>query len=483
VGRIVVVSSVLLLAVFAGCGNVESTDPTADAAPSGDPDAAPSGDPDAVPGDLPDAPAARRFALTVATVGGGIVTSDPAGIVCGDDCTEELDEPTSVTLTVLPGANAAFVGWSGDGCEGSAPSCTVTMSQARTITATFKVGYTLTVIKEGGGAAAIASDPAGIDCGAICQAGFDEDTRGTLTATHGADAAFQGWSGDDNGCSDTSLTCVVTLDRAREVIATLTAIFRLSLTVTGSGTVTATLAGGATSFSCTSSRPCTRDYEAGTMVTLTAAPGSNQAFKEWQGACTGSSTTCAVTLSEARTVTAAFVPLRTLSVNVVRPGTGHGIVKIRAPGSAVVDCVPGTTCVVSYPEGTSVSLEASYNPAVLTFVSWSGGCTGSASSCTVNLTGDRTVTATYKEEFQLVLSVVTPGASIRVGVGGSLLAVCEDMCTYKFAPGLTVSLTAVAAPCTVFSQWFADWPATTNPVAVTMDRARSGASIFTSTCN
>jgi hypothetical protein len=481
--RCVAVSAIFVLAAAAAaCGNVEespSSEP--DAAAPGDPDAGPPGEADA----SVDAVPVRRFALTVNVAGNGIVTSDPSGIVCGEDCSEELDETQSVTLTVLPGANAAFVGWDGDGCEGAAPTCTVTMSQARTITATFKVGYTLTVAKEGSGAATIASDPAGIDCGDVCQAGFDENTRVTLTAAHGADAAFKGWGGDDNGCSDSSLTCVITLDRARQVIATLTAIFRLSLTVTGNGTVTATLAGGATSFSCNSSRPCTRDYEAGTVVTLTAAPGGSQSFKEWRGACAGASTTCTVTLSEARTVTAAFVPLRTLSVSVVRPGTAHGVVRLSAPGHATVECVPGTTCVTSFPEGTTVSLVAAYNPSYLTFVSWSGSCTGAGSSttCTLTMDGDRTATATYKEEYILAVHAVTAGASIRINAGGNLLGICETSCEYKFAPGFTVTLTAIAPPCMRFDSWYASWSATANPVTVTMNEPKSGASLFASTCN
>jgi hypothetical protein len=422
--------------------------------------------------------------LTTTVAGSGIVTSDPAGIVCGTDCGEEFEETQSVTLTVLPGDNAAFVGWSGDGCEGTAPTCTVAMSQARTITATFKVGYTLTIAKQGGGAATITSAPAGIDCGEVCQAGFDENTRVTLTAAHGDNAAFKGWSGDDNGCSDTSLSCVVTLDRARQVIATLAAIYRLSLTVTGSGTVTATLAGGETSFSCTSSRPCTRDYEAGTMVTLTATPGGSNAFKEWQGACTGASTTCTVTLSQARTVTATFVPMRTLSVSVVRPGTAYGIVRLRATGHATVECVPGTTCVTSYPEGTSVSLEAAFNSAFLTFVSWSGGCGGSQTTCALTLNSNTNVTATYKEEFELGVHAITAGASIRIAAGGNVLAVCEASCTYKFAPGFTVTVTALPAPCTRFTGWFTEsWSTTSNPVTVVMDRPRSGGAVFESSCN
>jgi hypothetical protein len=54
-------------------------------------------------------------ALTV-TKGGsgsGTVTSTPAGIDCGADCSEAYTENTVVTLTANPATNSTFAGWSG----------------------------------------------------------------------------------------------------------------------------------------------------------------------------------------------------------------------------------------------------------------------------------------------------------------------------------------------------------------------------------
>jgi uncharacterized repeat protein (TIGR02543 family) len=66
------------------------------------------------------------------------VTSDPAGIHCGDDCTEYYVENTVVILTADPGVNSYFVGWSDD-CSGTDPTAQVTMDADKTCTATF--GY------------------------------------------------------------------------------------------------------------------------------------------------------------------------------------------------------------------------------------------------------------------------------------------------------------------------------------------------------
>lgn len=78
--------------------------------------------------------AGTRFALTVvkAGAGPGVVTSAPAGIDCGDDCTESFAMGRVVLLTATGGN---FTGWSG-GCAGVDP-CTVTMNAATTVTATF----------------------------------------------------------------------------------------------------------------------------------------------------------------------------------------------------------------------------------------------------------------------------------------------------------------------------------------------------------
>ena len=73
--------------------------------------------------------------VTLAGDGTGSVSSDPAGIDCPTDCTEDYLEDTVVTLTATPASGSSFAGWTGD-CSGSA-SCVVTMDQARSVTATF----------------------------------------------------------------------------------------------------------------------------------------------------------------------------------------------------------------------------------------------------------------------------------------------------------------------------------------------------------
>ena len=81
--------------------------------------------------------ATPSYALTVSKSGsgGGTVTSSPAGITCGSDCSEAYASGTSVTLTAAAASGSTFAGWSG-ACTGSG-ACTVTMSAARSVTAAF----------------------------------------------------------------------------------------------------------------------------------------------------------------------------------------------------------------------------------------------------------------------------------------------------------------------------------------------------------
>ena len=65
-------------------------------------------------------------------------------INCGSNGTDckmrfETTTVTKVTLTAKADIDSIFVGWSGDGCNGRAKTCTVPINQSRNVTATFDV--------------------------------------------------------------------------------------------------------------------------------------------------------------------------------------------------------------------------------------------------------------------------------------------------------------------------------------------------------
>ena len=88
--------------------------------------------------------------VTKAGTGSGMITSSPAGISCGADCTEVYTSGTLVTLTATPDNNSSFAGWSG-ACTGSG-TCTVTMDAAKSVSPLFLAqSYTITVMAGNGG--------------------------------------------------------------------------------------------------------------------------------------------------------------------------------------------------------------------------------------------------------------------------------------------------------------------------------------------
>jgi hypothetical protein len=162
----------------------------------------------------------RNLDVSMDGTGTGSVSSTPTGIDCGATCSTAFDYGTSVTLAATPDASSDFSGWTGAGCSGTS-TCTVTMDAAHSVTGTFTLKTeTLGVSVGGSGTGSITSSPAGIACGVTCSAGFDYGTSVGLTATPDAGSMFVGWTGDCTGLG----ACNVTLDQARSVTATFTAV-------------------------------------------------------------------------------------------------------------------------------------------------------------------------------------------------------------------------------------------------------------------
>ena len=167
-------------------------------------------------------PSTYTLTVTKSGTGGGPVTSSPAGINCGDDCSEAYNQGTVVSLTATPSSGSTFEGWSG-ACSGTG-QCSVTMDADKTVTATFtqqqQQQYSLMIIKSGTGNGTVTSSPAGINCGDDCSETYTKVQKVKLTAKAETNSTFTGWSG--GGCSGTK-TCTVTVNAQITVTASFAA--------------------------------------------------------------------------------------------------------------------------------------------------------------------------------------------------------------------------------------------------------------------
>jgi uncharacterized repeat protein (TIGR02543 family) len=243
--------------------------------------------------------ALNTYTLSVskAGTGSGTVTSVPAGIDCGGDCSQPYDYNTVVTLSAAASTGSTFSGWSGAGCSGTG-TCQVTMDAAKSVTASFTLStYTLSVSKAGTGSGTVTSVPAGIDCGGDCSQPYDYNTVVTLSAAASTGSTFSGWSGA--GCSGTG-TCQVTMNAAKSV----TANFSLITLMTYELTMAVDPVGGGT----TNPAVGVHTYPEDTVVDITAAPAAGYLFDHWSGACT-SAGACQVTMDADKTVTAHFTEI------------------------------------------------------------------------------------------------------------------------------------------------------------------------------
>ena len=272
---------------------------------------------------------------------------------------------------------------------------------------------------------------------------------------------------------------------------------------TGTGTVTSQ-PGLTPAINCTMNKTaqtgdCSRSYQPGTQITLTAAGTNNSTFAGWGGACSdlGTSPTCPIALTAAQTVTASFTAPQQL-LTVALSGTGTGSVASNVGG---IDCrlAGGSTtgtCTAQLAFGTTVVLRASTTDTVQ--VSANGGCTIGGTQASPQLTcvmdQPRTVGLTFTAPPK-ALSVsagtgssgtgqVTSQAGLAPAINCLITGTSQsNACTQLYPINTQVTLTATPTNGARFTGWGGDCSArgTTATCPVTMSAAHTVTASFAPT--
>jgi plastocyanin len=377
--------------------------------------------------------------------GKGVVTSTPPTLNCPatvtSQCQADFFDGTPVTLRATPATGSRFLGFS-DQCTSTNASCTFTPSgPTQFVHAEFQLlPFTLNVTSRNQGV--VNSFPGSINCGigsTPCSEVFDYGTALQLYAYPDPGFIFVNWTGVTCTGGNTNATCAFTLTAN----TTATPNYRRRTVVQvqrdGDGTGTVTGVGIACGVDCLETI-----FDGKTLaLTATAAVGSR--FTAWSAPCAGSNASvCTFTpVGDQQIVTANFEPLPvSLTVNVNGSGAANGV----AP-----PCTGASSpCVYARLYGDQVALEAVAD-AGARFSSWVGCTSVVGPNCTVLLNASKTVTATFKPEFTLI---VTPSGNATGTVTGTGIN-CGADCSEAYVNGTVVTLTRTV-PVGANFQWLGD---------------------------
>ena len=272
---------------------------------------------------------------------------------------------------------------------------------------------------------------------------FDEGENVEITATPSDDWIFDSWEGDASG-NDNPTT--VKMDSDKDVAATFVLReYPLTVEIEGEGTVQENVV-----------QEKTTDYEAGTVVELTAEPADGWRFTGWDGDLEGTENPQSITVDSDKSITANFerrdYPLT---------------IQIEGKGTVEEEVVQAKT--TDYPFETEVKLTANATDG-WEFVGWQGDLEGDENTQQITVDDAKTVTAVFEiREYPLTVNVEGEGS-----VQESVLS----QKTTNYEEDTIVELIAEPEKGWQFTGWEGDLTGSENPAKVEINQEKHVKAIF-----
>lgn len=347
----------------------------------------------------PPGPVSVSLSLNIEGAGSLDVSGQPS---CATQCNVTLTSGSSVTLTAKPATGAEFDSWTGACASQTSASCTLSPTQAVTVTARFRVPVPTHLVSlevSGNGQINVTGQN---PCRGSCELTVTQGNTLSLQAQPDTGAVFTGWS---EPCTGVEPDCRLTITEPVQLSAQFEAApvnYPVAITQTGAGQVQVS----GTSRVC---RPrCDLQIKSGTELVLTAVADSGAVFSGWSAPCQNQAAECRTVVSGPLAIEASFVAaVVNTDLSVRTEGSGQ----IR---SAALSAPCRGACTLSVAVGSRLEFSAEADEGQ-EFTGWDGACQG-IDVCRLTVQPNNTVTArfavkTNPEAGQNFIVVTNPHAS------------------------------------------------------------------------